>query len=759
MSQLPVTTDPRPSEDQEQKLAVSAGNEAPNRDELSDVLHLVTAGNTKLLFDLGAARKREAERRRKTMGEFALHDFDKQRFRAFALERYVPEKALTTWKQNFLLHGLDGLLPQDWHPLKEQSQQKVIERLKTLGKLTEAEIITEEDMSSLVSRLGGSWRKADRLVRRYQIDGVWGLAPEYDPERFHRVWHKGSLIDFAAATPKSRAEAERRLALITPYIGKRRITNEELRVYAEQHSTEEHSLSWRTMRDYLFRYKKWGLVGLLPKEERSDKGHPHNMTPLMEDIIAAVRFSQMDIPLHEVQRQAAQRARLLGEPEPTPWQVRYICDHIPDEVKLVADKRFGEFRSKRRLTYRFHFDGSVIIFQIDFTPVDVLLRDIRRRGRQTQSKEFRPYLITCMEASSRLVLAWLLTYDVPNSNNIAAVIRDALIVSDEKPYGGIPHAIWVDGGKQLVSHHIQRIAQDLHFELKEGKPNHPEDRGDPQERGIVERFFETLNTELWSTLDGYVHSNTKERNPNAKATLTISELAAKLKEFIDKYHHKEHSETKETPLAFWAKHCQARPPDDDRRFDILMLVAETRKLTKPYITYGTRRYWHDDLAEIPVGTKVEIRAQADYMRPDTIEVFYQKRHVCTAFAHDSVQGRAVTGKRVLEAQREQMRRIKKTIKDTQTTLHNADRIIESQGVLVQQDQPDEQATIASQQPKEQPSEAVAAETKRVASTASTDKQRVPPRKPPTARQRNAAWANALAASKRHQQQQEEGSKP
>jgi hypothetical protein len=190
-----------------------------------------------------------------------------------------------------------------------------------------------------------------------------------------------------------------------------------------------------------------------------------------------------------------------------------------------------------------------------------------------------------------------------------------------------------------------------------------------------------------------------------------------------------------------------------------MLVEQTRILDKPCIHYGNRRYWDDKLWVIPMGSKIKIRAQADYMRPDTIEVYYEKRHISSAFAHDSVQGRAVTGQRVLAAQQQQKGRINKTIKDTQTTLHNADRIIESQGVLVQQEQPDEQATIASQQPDEQPSEAVAAETKRGASTASTDKQRVPPRKPPTARQRNAAWANALAASKRHQQQQEERSKP
>ncbi len=747
------TTNSPPLEEQEKKKrSTSPGKKAQPQDNASERFVIAQVGNKLELFDLELARRREAERRLKTMGAFAQNDFDKKQLRAFAQERYLSEKVLTTWKHDFLLHGLDGLLPKDWLPLKEKAQQIVIERMNTLAELTEAVTPTEDDMSRLVSQLGGSWRKADRLVRRYQVNGVWGLAPEYDPERFHRAWHKGSPIDFAAATPKSQAEARRRYDLIAPNIGRRRIPKPELEKYAKEHGT-----SWRTMRDYLYKYKKWGLAGLLPKEERSDKGHPHNMSPLMEDIIAAIRFSRIDIPLHEVHRQACQRAHLLGEPEPTSWQVRYICDRIPEEEKLVADKRFGEFRSKRRLTYRFQFDGSVIIYQIDFTKVDVLLRDIRRRGLQRPSKEFRPYLITCMECSSRLILSWLFTYDVPNSNNIAAVIRDALLVTDEKPYGGIPHAIWVDGGKQLVSHHIQRIAQDLHFELKEGKPNHPEDRGDPQERGIEERSFRTLVTRFWCTLPGYVHSNTKERNPSAKAELTLSQLAEKFKAFVDEYHHKKHSETHETPLEFWAKHCHAEGANL-RDLDILLLAAETRKLNKPFINYGTRRYWHDDLAEMPVGTKIEIRAQPDYMRPDTIEVFYKKRHLCTAFAHDSVQGRAVTGKRVLAAQRQQMQRIRKTIRDKQATLHNADRIIEAEGTLVQQQLLDGQGTVPSRKSQEQLHETATGQITRVAAPPTHSKKSALSGSSPSTKQRNAAWDKALAARKRQQQRQEERSK-
>lgn len=434
MSTQPDTdSPPSVTKEQETQKKPRGKKTQPQDVPLEKLSVVVGIGDRRHIFDLALARRREAERRLKTLGAYAHEEFDKKRLRTFARERFVAERELTHWKHEYLL-------------LTEKAQQRVLQRLAILGELTDAITITGDDIYTLSRKYEGdrNFRKAERLVRRYQIDGVWGLAPERDPERMHHPRNQVPPIDYAAATPEKRQEADRRLGLITPYIGRRRIPNKELETYAKEHSTKEHSLSSRTLRDWLARHKKWGIAGLLPKEERSDKGHPHNMSMRMEDIVAALRFSQMDIPLHEVHRQACQRARLLGEPEPSDWQVRYICDHIPEEVKLVADKRSGTFRSERRLTYRFQFDGKVIIYQIDFTRVDVLVRDIRRRGYRGQSEEIRPWLITCTESSSRLILSWLFTYDVPNSNNIAAVIRDALIVSDEKPYGGVPHAIWVD---------------------------------------------------------------------------------------------------------------------------------------------------------------------------------------------------------------------------------------------------------------------------------------------------------------------------
>ncbi len=303
--------------------------------------------------------------------------------------------------------------------------------------------------------------------------------------------------------------------------------------------------------------------------------------------------------------------------------------------------------------------------------------------------------------------------------------------------------------------------------MKEGKPNHPEDRGDPQERGEEERFFGTLNTRLWSTLEGYVHSNTKERNPNVKATYTITELAQKLDAFLDEYHHSVHSETKMTPLEFWATKCQAREDAPPRNLDVLLLAAVTRTLNKDHIHYGNRRYWHDDLAEIPVGAKVEVRAQPDYMRPNEIEVFYNGHHLCTAFAHDSVKGREVTGARVLAAQRRQTQRIRATIRQKKNALQNADRQIKAQQELLQQPEsgtpapPDDQ--IAKQEgqgvqetpmppnPQGQANTSLGGQSSRSPSEANKQSVRASSR---SSRSQRSPWAIALEVQERQHMQEE-----
>lgn len=192
----------------------------------------------------------------------------------------------------------------------------------------------------------------------------------------------------------------------------------------------------------------------------------------------------------------------------------------------------------------------------------------------------------------------------------------------------------------------------------------------------MERFFGTLNTQLWSTLPGYVGSNTVERNPKTKAELTIAQIAEKFDAFIERYHNQVHSELGTTPLQYWIEHCHTSPVDE-RQLDILMLEPASRRVIKEGIKYQGRMYWHQELATF-VGQDVVVRAQPHYAAPDEVEVFADGRWICTAFATDSSRGYAVGREEVAGAQRAQREAATEAIRNARSAVAQADREIAEQ---------------------------------------------------------------------------------
>ena len=198
-------------------------------------------------------------------------------------------------------------------------------------------------------------------------------------------------------------------------------------------------------------------------------------------------------------------------------------------VKLLADKRDKAFRNRFRFTYPQQHNG--VKYQIDHNFVDVLVRDLRDPKYRATSGEVRLWLTLVIDAASRHVIAYRFSYDPPYRHTTASVIRKALLASP----GGIPQEIWMDNGKDLVASHVgSRLIEAYDIELHVCRPHEPE------ERGIIERFFGTLNTRLWSKLPGYVSSNVTDRNPTARAELTIDDLKRELESFLDVYHAEVH---------------------------------------------------------------------------------------------------------------------------------------------------------------------------------------------------------------------------
>jgi hypothetical protein len=156
-----------------------------------------------------------------------------------------------------------------------------------------------------------------------------------------------------------------------------------------------------------------------------------------------------------------------------------------------------------------------------------------------------------------------------------------------------------------------------------------------------------------------VGANVVERNPQAKAELTLAELDQRFQGFIERYHQEIHSETGLSPLQFWQEHVAQRPVEE-RLLDVLLQEAAQRRVLKEGIKYGGRVYWHADLATI-VGEDVLVRAAPSYTAPDELEVYFQMQWRCTAFALDSAKGRAVPRPVVAEAQRRQRAHARKLI--------------------------------------------------------------------------------------------------
>ncbi len=617
----------------------------------------------------------EAQRRLCLLGPLIGEPYDYQRLKVRAAQTYVPLKTLWTWWQAYQKQHEEGLVPTDWTSwtaLPAHTQDVITERLAKLRTVVTARAFPDECnldayIPELAKQHGWSLRTAERWVRRYQIGGWLGLAPRHDPAKVGHEHKERNAPALGTLTHEELETTFHRRALLGDLANKTKVSRAEVEAQAKS-----VGIGTSTLWLYLKQYRAVGLSGLAPKD-RSDKHGHHRLTPRMQEVIRGVRLSQPDKPIRSVYKAVCHKAEMLGEPAPSEWQVRQICAEIPHAAVLLADGREDEFRNRYEVTRRMEQirqQDFRIIYMIDHTLVDVLVKDLRGPKYRTQSGEVRPWLTTCVDSRSRLLMAAVFGYDRPDRYTVAAAIRDAVLTSEDKLYGGIPHEIWVDNGKELVSHHVAQLTEALHIVLHPCRPHHP------QERAIGERFFGTLNTRLWADQPGYVASNTEERNPRAKAELTLAELEESFWNFIhNQYHQEAHSETKETPPGYWMLHCYAEPANA-AELDVLLMEPKKRVILKDGIYYRGRLYWHPILPAY-VGEQVEVRAAPIYRPPDEIVVYRirNRQRLCTAKAMDAPAGQAVTQLDIANAKREQRASLRRSIEQAREEAKAIDREI------------------------------------------------------------------------------------
>jgi len=598
-----------------------------------------------------AMQSAEAHRRLNMLG-MTVEDARGASLGARARQVRIPVALLRHWHTCYLQEGLDALIPTAWPEIPEPLWMLIERRYVALGDLAEADIVTQEEIHALALKQGWTVRQAQRWLRCYRIGGLLGLAPG------KRVTKSRTLPDLGTLLEEQRNELFRRRAVLGELGEQEHVSNAALAKH-----TEAAGVSLRTLRDYHTRFRRDGLVGLAP-HGRQDKGKHHALSEQMVQVIESLRLTHRDATVRFIYELACQHAATTGERAPSLFQVRSICMQIPAPVQLLADGREEEFRNRYRLTYPITHDAHRIVWQVDHkAPLHVLVRDLRAPSHRSPKGEVRPYLTLVIDSASRLVMAGLFSYDPPDRFMVAAAIRAAMLTTEHKPFGGVPDEIWVDNGKDLIAHHVQQLTQGLGITLVPGPPYQP------QVRGIVERFHETLDTRLWATLPGYVGRNVVERNPKAKAEFSLSELDQRFRTFIDQYHQEIHSETGQTPPHFWQEHATPLPVDE-RLLDVLLKEPTWRRVLKEGIKYAGQHYWHPELAVL-VGEDVLVRAAPCYTAPDELEVFFEGHWRCTAFALTSGAGQAVSREAVASAQRRQRAHARHRIETARETLETS----------------------------------------------------------------------------------------
>lgn len=574
--------------------------------------------------DWGILHQEEALRRLQMLGETAIGQ-DDAGLRQQARRLHLPYALLWQWRTAYQAGGLSALEPHDWPeapPLHLDQAQMLV----TMFAAALQEIGVSPDPHRLLESLHVAFptitwtaHKAAQLVRRYQMAGIMAFLVADTPKQKRAKLHThdwGSLSNAAVDI------AFQRKAALDAWAEQEHVTRRQAEAAAKE--AQIHPSTWRRWWSW---YRADGLLGLAPRQRR-DTGTRRLISSQLAEAITGIRLSQADLPVRAVYDRAVTLAIALQEPPPSLWQVRQICAQIPAPVKLLADGREAAFRNRYRLTHPIAWGHEQMVYQMDHkAPLHLVIRDERPLPQRSPSGEVRPYLTLVMDAATRVVVAAVFGYERPNRFTVAAAIHRALLITPEHPLGGMPQAIWVDNGKDLIAEHIRLLTTGLGIRLVNGDPHHPE------LRGIVERFHQTLDTRLWATLPGYTGNNTVERNPHVIATLTLREVEQHFWTFIHQYHQEVHATLHQTPMSAWSARGPA-PEVDVRLLDVLLCEGHWVKVGKTGVAHQGRTYFSSDLGPL-IGERVMVRAVDTDRRPDTVEVFFQHRWITTATALDA----------------------------------------------------------------------------------------------------------------------------
>lgn len=226
-------------------------------------------------------------------------------------------------------------------------------------------------------------------------------------------------------------------------------------------------------------------------------------------------------------------------------KLRNLCEargHLPPsdktfraEIRRVKEAQLIEARSGNKAAYALsefqwqvdqstprHGERPFEIGHIDHTELDEELVDSRSGANLG-----RPWLTVLMDAFTRVILAFYLTFDPPSYRSCMAVIRSCV-----RRHGRIPKTIVVDQGSDFESLFFEALLA----RLETHKKSRPASKG--RFGSVIERFFGVSNQRFVHNLAGnsqalqQARSMSPSHDPRTLAVWTLPALTDAFQEFV-----------------------------------------------------------------------------------------------------------------------------------------------------------------------------------------------------------------------------------
>jgi putative transposase len=272
-----------------------------------------------------------------------------------------------------------------------------------------------------------------------------------------------------------------------------------------------------------------------------------------------------------------------------------------------AAYKYEEFYYELEFTTPRHGERIFETAHIDHTELDI---ELQINGKDTA----RPWCTFMIDAFSRRILAFYITFEAPSYRSCMMVIRECV-----RKYNRLPNYIVVDGGKEFKGVYFESLLA-LYGVHKKERPPAKARFGNVVERlfGIANQFFFhnlTGNTQIMKN----VRQVTKSVNPKNHAVWTIESLYESLEKWIiEVYDNLENPSLNQTPKEAFEESIVISGSRDityipyDETFILLTLPAVTGKTRKVHPGKGIKLtyayYWSEKFRQPNIeNSNVEVR--------------------------------------------------------------------------------------------------------------------------------------------------------